>query len=71
MAELIAMNENKINCQYVKVVKVIGKPSADDFFNDFSYTILLTKQLPRKMMARLVIIECAGYTSRQLFLWQI
>ena len=29
------------------------------------------KQLPRKMMTRLVIIECAGYALRQLFLWRL
>ena len=29
------------------------------------------KQLPRKMNTRLVIIECAGYNFRQLFLWRL
>ena len=29
------------------------------------------KQLPRKMMSRLVIIECAGYIFWQLFLWPL
>ena len=29
------------------------------------------KQLPRKMKSRLVIIMCAGYIFRQLFLWRL
>ena len=29
------------------------------------------KQLPRKMELRLVITKCAGYTFRQLFLWEV
>ena len=29
------------------------------------------KQLPRKMKARLVIIQCAGYIFWQLFLWRL
>ena len=38
------------------------------------YAIVLyfsQKQLPHKMKTRLVIIKCAGYTFRQLFLWRL
>ena len=49
---------------------ILYKILSEDFIT-LTYINFSSKQLPRKMKTRLVIIECAGYIFWQLFLWEV